>query len=218
MHRQVLGSAGRAASGCGRAKFAWAALADGAACDGPRILSALGMKIKEALEPLDWSTVGCGAWDAAVQRMDGRPAPVLVDLMLKGAVEEIPKTGLIALAVSARVPGIDLPCGGIMWNVSDPCQDATAQASPMSFTNEGLCIWTEGGAWCAVADCAPSVMAAVASKARQQEPDGVLNFIVREAQRRRIETLLVVADATGVKDGAGGVAYKAGGAEAVLRL
>ncbi|HOA16054.1 MAG TPA: hypothetical protein PKJ05_06950, partial [Bacillota bacterium] len=116
------------------------------------------------------------------------------------------------------VNDMGLACAVASWHGSDTFQDATAQASPMSFTNEGLCIWTEGGAWCAVADCAPSVMAAVASKARQQEPDGVLNFIVREAQRRRIETLLVVADATGVKDGAGGVAYKAGGAEAVLRL
>ena len=105
-----------------------------------------------------------------------------------------------------------------MWTEEDPEKSCRPSPGPMSFAKEGISVWAEQGGWCAVAVCGASDMSAIASKAAACGPELLLDVIVGSARERKVETLLAVADATGVADAAGGVAYIAGGEEVILHL
>lgn len=218
MEGQVLGFAGTVASENGGIMLAWAALVKGAAFDGHSRKESFEMDVTEALVSIDWSPVVSTGGPRAASGCPAQPIPVLIDRILQGAIEPLPRDGVIALAVSASLPRIDLPCGGIMWTEADPDESLQPSVGQISFAKEGLCIWAEQGRWCAVADCIPSDMAAIAQAAQENGSGALLQAVVREARDRGIKALLMVADATGAGNAAGGVAYIAGGEELILSL
>ncbi len=199
-------------------RLAWAALINGAAFDGYMKKAGFEIDVTEALSSIDWSPVVDLEKAGIASGHMAHPVSVLIDSMLQGAIDRLPKDGVIALAVSARVPGIALPCGGIMWAEEDPEKSPQIPAGPMSFAKDGLCVWAQQGGWCAVAECAASDMAAIAQAAQESGSDAILDAIVLSARARKVKTLLAVADATGAGDNAGGVAFIVGGEESILSL